>query len=146
QQLQNFIAGAPSIEEMLNGAQTRLLEVFGCERATIFVLDTKNRHLYSLAKSGEFKEIRVGLDTTSIAGFTGVSKKSLNLANVYEASDLKRLHAQLQFDDRWDKASGFTTRSMLSVPVLYEQNLLGVVQLINRKDRQPFGPRDAASA
>src|SRR4051812_40362747 len=86
QQLQNFIAGAQSTEEMLPGAQARLLEAFGCERTTIFALDTRNRHLYSLAKTGgEFKEIRVGLDASSIAGFTGVVKKTLNLANVYEA-------------------------------------------------------------
>src|SRR6476620_10785569 len=103
QQLQNFIAGAPSIEEMLTGAQSRLLDVFGCERTTIFALDTKNRHLYSLAKTGgEFKEIRVALDASSIAGFTGASKKAVNLSNVYEAGELKRLHPQLQFDDRWD--------------------------------------------
>ncbi len=147
QQLQNFISGALAVEDMLTGAQARLLEVFACERTTIYALDTKNRHLYSLAKTGgEFKEIRVGLEPSSIAGFTGVSKKTLNLSNVYEAADLKRIHPQLQFDDRWDKASGFTTRSMLSVPVLNEQNLLGVMQLINRKDRQPFGPRDLASA
>src|SRR5205814_4584064 len=112
-----------------------------------FALDTKNRHLFSLAKTGaEFKEIRVGLDASSVAGFTGLAKKTLNLPNVYEAGELKRIHPQLQFDDRWDKASGFTTRSMLSVPVLYEQNLLGIIQIMNRIDRQPFGPRDAAAA
>jgi type II secretory ATPase GspE/PulE/Tfp pilus assembly ATPase PilB-like protein len=147
QQLQNFVAAAASIEDMLDGAQARLADVFGCERTTIFALDTKNRHLYSLAKTGgEFKEIRVGLDGSSIAGFTGLAKKTLNLPNVYEATALKKIHPQLQFDDRWDKASGFTTRSVLSVPVLNEQNLLGVVQIINRTDRQPFGPRDTAAA
>jgi type II secretory ATPase GspE/PulE/Tfp pilus assembly ATPase PilB-like protein len=147
QQLQNFVAAAATIEDMLDGAQARLADVFGCERTTIYAIDTRNRHLYSLAKTGgEFKEIRVGLDGSSIAGFTGLAKKTLNLPNVYEAAALKKIHPQLQFDDRWDKASGFTTRSVLSVPVLNEQNLLGVVQIINRTDRQPFGPRDAAAA
>jgi type II secretory ATPase GspE/PulE/Tfp pilus assembly ATPase PilB-like protein len=142
-----FISGATSVEELLPGAQARLLELLGCERVTIFALDTKNRHLYSLAKTGgEFKEIRVGVDPTSIAGFVGLTKRAVNLANVYEASELKRIHPQLQFDDRWDKASGFTTRSMLCVPVLYEGNLLGEVQGINRRDRQPFSSRDQANA
>src|SRR4051812_711746 len=52
-----FISGANSLEELLPGAQTRMLELFSAERSTIFALDTKNRHFYSLAKTGgEFKE------------------------------------------------------------------------------------------
>ncbi len=141
--ISTFISGANSLEELLPGAQTRILEMLGAERTTIFALDTKNRHFYSLAKTGgEFKEIRVGVDASSIAGFVGLTKKPVNIGNVYEASELKRIHPQLQFDDRWDKASGFTTRSMLCMPVLYEGNLLGALQVINRKDRHPFTPRD----
>jgi type II secretory ATPase GspE/PulE/Tfp pilus assembly ATPase PilB-like protein/GAF domain-containing protein len=142
-----FISGAGSLEELLPGAQAKMLELFTAERSTIFALDTKNRHFYSLAKTGgEFKEIRVAVDGSSIAGFVGVTKKPVNIVNVYEANELKRIHPQLAFDDRWDKASGFTTRSMLCVPVLYDGNLLGAVQIINRKDRQPFSPRDQMSA
>jgi type II secretory ATPase GspE/PulE/Tfp pilus assembly ATPase PilB-like protein len=142
-----FVSGANTLEELLPGASSRMLEMFTAERTTIFALDTKNRHFYSLAKTGaEFKEIRVAVDPSSIAGFVGVTKKPVNIANVYEAGELKRIHPQLAFDDRWDKASGFTTRSMLCVPVLYEGNLLGAMQIINRKDRQPFSLRDATSA
>ncbi len=145
--LSTFISGANSLEELLPGAQSKILEMLSAERVTIFALDTKNRHFYSLAKTGgEFKEIRVGVDATSIAGFVGVAKKAVNIANVYEAGELKKIHPQLQFDDRWDKASGFVTRSMLCVPVLYEGNLLGAVQAINKKDRTPFNPRDQVSA
>lgn len=142
-----YISGANSMEELLTGAPARLLELFAAERVTLFAIDTKNRHLYSVGKTGgEFKEIRVGVDGSSLAGFVGVTKKPINVANVYEAGELKKIHPQLAFDDRWDKASGFVTRSMLCVPVLYDGNLLGVVQIINRKDRQPFSPRDQQSA
>src|SRR5258708_6783525 len=99
--LSTFISGANSLEELLPGAQARILELLSAERSTIFALDTKNRHFYSLAKTGgEFKEIRVGVDASSIAGFVGVTKKPVNLPNVYEAGELKKIHPQLQFDDR----------------------------------------------
>jgi type II secretory ATPase GspE/PulE/Tfp pilus assembly ATPase PilB-like protein/GAF domain-containing protein len=147
QALGNFITGAPTLEELLPGAQAQIPEVFRCERTTIFALDTKESVLYSLAKTGgEFREIRVAIDPSSIAGFVAAAKHPVNLPNVYEAADLRRIHPQLQFDDRWDKASGFVTRQMLCVPVLYEGNLLGVLQIINRQDRTPFSPRDAANA
>jgi type II secretory ATPase GspE/PulE/Tfp pilus assembly ATPase PilB-like protein/GAF domain-containing protein len=145
--ISTFVSGANTLEELLPGAQAKILDLFLCERVTIFALDTKNRHFYSLAKTGgEFKEIRVGVDASSIAGFVGVAKKGVNITNVYEASELKRIHPQLQFDDRWDKASGFLTRSVVCVPVLYEGNLLGALQVINKKDRTPFTPRDVVSA
>jgi type II secretory ATPase GspE/PulE/Tfp pilus assembly ATPase PilB-like protein len=147
QATQTFIGGAATVEDLLAGTQARLLEVFAAERSTLFALDTKNRHLYSIAKSGgEFKEIRVGLDASSIAGFVGLAKRTVHVGNVYEPSELKRIHPQLQFDDRWDKASGFVTRTMMCAPVLYDGNLLGVVQVINRQDRQPFTVRDVAAA
>jgi type II secretory ATPase GspE/PulE/Tfp pilus assembly ATPase PilB-like protein len=146
-QVCTFVSGAPTLEELLAGAQSRILELLGAERSTIFALDTRNRQLYSLAKTGtELKEIRVPLDPSSIAGFVGVAKAPVVIVNAYDAAELKRLHQQLQFDDRWDKASGFVTRAVLCVPVLYEGNLLGVVQVINRRDRQPFSTRDEMAA
>lgn len=147
QAFSSFVAGAGTIDELLTGAQERILELFGADRCTIYQLDTRNRHLFSLAKTGgEFKEIRVGLDLSSIVGFVGVSKRPLNLPNVYEAADLRRIHPQLRFDDRWDVASGYLTRSVLCVPVLYEQNLLGALQILNRSDGAPFDPRDVLAA
>jgi len=54
--LSNFVASANSFDELLPGAQARMLELFSAERTTIFAVDTKNRQLYSLIKSGgEFK-------------------------------------------------------------------------------------------
>jgi type II secretory ATPase GspE/PulE/Tfp pilus assembly ATPase PilB-like protein len=145
--IENFIANATALEDLLSGTQMRVQELFGAERCTIFALDTRNRHLYSPAKVGlEFKEIRVNLDRSSITGFVGIAKRTVNIANVYEAEELRRHHPQLQFDDRWDRVSGFTTRAVLCVPVLYENSLLGTIQVINRRDGMPFSPRDVAAA
>src|ERR1700730_15055142 len=107
QLLSNFIAAANSVDDIITGAPVKILELMNAERTTLYALDTKNRHLYSLAKTGgEFKEIRVALDPASIAGFVGVAKKPVNLGNVYETAELKRIHPQLNFDSRWDQASG----------------------------------------
>src|SRR5258706_11115990 len=120
---QNFIARAGALDELLAGTQSRVQDLFDAERTTIYALDTKNRQLFSPAKKGgEFPEIRVALERNSITGFVGVAKRTVNIGNVYEAGELKRIDPQLNFDDRWDKASGFVTRSVLCVPVLYERN------------------------
>src|SRR5262245_11731102 len=105
QELSNFILGAKGVSELLPEAQQRIVVFFGAERATVYAVDTKNNHLFSLAKTGtEFKEIRVARQPTSVTGFVGVAKKAVCIADVYDAAELSGIHPQLKFDPRWDKA------------------------------------------
>ena len=88
----------------------KMLDLVDAERVTIFALDTKNQELFSLFKAGqEVKEIRVPKTFASIAGFTALSRKTVNIKNAYDAAELTTLHPSLRFDARWDKASGFRT-------------------------------------
>ncbi len=47
-----------------------------------------------------------------------------------------------RFFKKADKASGFITRSILCVPILYRDELLGVVQVLNAKDKDFFDVED----
>src|SRR5687767_2415105 len=132
QELSSLIASAHSLDELLVGQPVdKLLAFFGADRATIYVVDTKNNHLVSIAKSGaELKEIRVERHPYSVAGFVGTAMKGVLVNDVYDAKELQRVASTLRFDDRWDKATGFRTKAMLCVPVLYDKHLLGVLQII----------------
>ncbi|MGI5862902.1 MAG: GspE/PulE family protein [Myxococcales bacterium] len=143
--LSQFFHAAGSVKDLLVGGQKRLFDFFGVERATLFALDTRSSELFSVT-GNEFKEIRVRLGVGSIAGFVGITKRSLNIQDVYDQEELARIDSRLTFDRRWDKASGFRTREVLCVPVLNDGNLLGVLQLINHKDQTPFSARDEAAA
>ena len=106
-EIANQINAAPGIPEILVDLKDEMLDLVAAERVTIFALDTKNQELFSLFKAGqEVKEIRVPKTFASIAGFTALSRKTANIANAYDASELAALHASLRFDARWDKASG----------------------------------------
>jgi type II secretory ATPase GspE/PulE/Tfp pilus assembly ATPase PilB-like protein len=145
-ELARSINAARRIEELLPNAQ-RVTAFFQAERSTIYAVDTATNELYSLIKSGyELKEIRVSRETSSIAGFVAVARAPVNIADVYDAAELGRIHPRLRFDARWDKASGFRTRSMLTLPIVHEKNLLGLLQIINRRDGHPFSTSDVAAA
>jgi type II secretory ATPase GspE/PulE/Tfp pilus assembly ATPase PilB-like protein len=145
-ELAKSIQAARRIEELLPNAQ-RIMAFFHAERATIYAIDPATNELYSLIKSGyELKEIRVSRETSSIAGFVAVARAPVNITDVYDAAELARIHPRLRFDARWDKTSGFRTRSMLTVPALQDKNLLGLLQVINRRDAQPFSTQDVAAA
>ncbi len=139
----NQINAAESISQILMTLKDKILELLDAERLTIYAIDTKNQELYSLQKVGDTpKEIRVPKSFGSIAGFTALARKTINIKDAYEATELAKFHANLRFDQRWDKQTGFRTRSVLAVPIMFEKYLLGVVQLINKRHGTVFTAQD----
>ncbi len=146
-EIANNINSAGSIQDILVDLKDKMLDLVEAERVTIFALDTKNQELFSLVKAGvEVKEIRVPKTFASIAGFTALSRKTANVKSAYDTGELTRLHPNLKFDSRWDKASGFKTQQVLATPILFEKYLLGVLQLINKRGGGAFSPKDEEAA
>jgi type II secretory ATPase GspE/PulE/Tfp pilus assembly ATPase PilB-like protein len=146
-EIANAINSAGSIQDILVDLKDKMLDLVDAERVTIFALDTKNQELFSLVKAGnEVKEIRVAKTFASIAGFTALSRKTANIKSAYDGGELTRLHPNLKFDSRWDKASGFRTAQVLATPILFEKYLLGVLQLINKRSGGAFSPKDEEAA
>ena len=143
----NQINSAESIPHILMTLKEKILELLDAERLTIYAVDTKNQELYSIQKIGDVpKEIRVPKSFASIAGFTALARKTINIKDAYDAAELAKFHANLRFDQRWDKQTGFRSKSMLAVPVLFEKYLLGVIQLINKRHGPAFTPQDEDGA
>ncbi len=139
----NQINSAESIPHILMTLKDKILELLDAERLTIYAIDTKNQELYSLQKVGDVpKEIRVPKSFASIAGFTALARKTINIKDAYDAAELQKFHANLRFDQRWDQKTGFRTKSVLAVPILFEKYLLGVVQLINKRHGPAFTAQD----
>jgi type II secretory ATPase GspE/PulE/Tfp pilus assembly ATPase PilB-like protein len=143
----NQINAAESIPHILMTLKDKILELLDAERLTIYAIDTKNQELYSLTKVGDVpKEIRVPKSFSSIAGFTALARKTINIKDAYDAAELAKFHANLRFDQRWDKQTGFRTKAVLAVPILFEKYLLGVVQLINKRHGVAFTAQDEDGA
>src|SRR5437879_5950305 len=130
----NQLNSAESIPHILLTLKDKILELLDSERLTIYAVDTKNQELYSMQKIGDVpKEIRVPKSFASITGFTALARKTINIKDAYDGAELTKFHPNLRFDQRWDKQSGFRTKSVLAVPIAFEKYLLGVLQLINRR-------------
>src|SRR5436305_1479435 len=145
--ISNQINSADSIAHILMTLKDKIVELLDAERLTIYAVDTKNQELYSLQKVGDVpKEIRVPKSFASIAGFTALSRKTVNIRDAYDPAELAKFHANLRFDQRWDKQTGFRTRAVLAVPILFEKYLLGVLQLINKRHGVAFTAQDEDAA
>ena len=143
----NQLNSAESIPHILLTLKDKILELLDAERLTIYAVDTKNQELYSIQKIGDVpKEIRVPKSFASITGFTALARKTINIKDAYDSAELTKYHPNLRFDQRWDKQSGFRTKSVLAVPIVFEKYLLGVLQLINKRHGTIFTAQDEDGA
>ena len=108
------------LNELLSIA-TRELE---CERGTIFLNDEKTSELYSRVAQGDlFREIRI-LNSSGIAGHVFQTGESVLTDDAY---------ADPRFNRSVDQRTGFTTKSLVCVPIRTMQGeTIGAMQCLNK--------------
>ncbi|WP_053084523.1 GspE/PulE family protein [Catenovulum maritimum] len=127
--------------------ENEILSLFECERMTVYQRNKNSYDIVSRYKSGnELKEIRVPIGPQSIAGYVAFSKKPLIIEDAYDADALRAIHPKLKFAARFDQQSNFKTRNMLAMPIVANDVLLGIIQLINHKDKYVFDDEDLVRA
>jgi len=142
----NRIHSARDTNDILINFQSEILSLFDADRITIYVVDGVKKQIVSRFKTGdEVAEIRVPISNESISGYCAVSGKMVNVLNAYDENELKRISPELKFNKSWDEKTGYKTTQVLASPILYNKYLLGVIQLINKKDGSHFTLDDQAS-
>ncbi len=116
--------------------------MFNVDRLTIYSVSEDKSCIISKVKTGlnSFKDLKLPIANQSIAGFIALSKKVANIKDVYDEKELRELSPQLHFQKEVDKRTGYSTKQMLVAPILNatDDELLGVVQLLNSKANEPF--------
>ena len=126
------------LEQMLWCFTTKVGDLLGAERASLFLRDEDRGELWSLvARDGRGRPVEIRLpDDQGIAG--DVVCRGLP-ANVPDAARDPR------FLKDPDRRTGFETRSVLAVPLVDRSGrVFGVSQALNRSDGRPFDARDEA--
>lgn len=138
--LVNEIHSAPNPNAIMVGLRNKILKIYDVEMATIFLVDAKKNQLVSwvLLPGNALRKIRLPINRSSIIGFAGETRTTLNISNVYDRDELSRIHPTLSFDPSWDKKGNCQTRQVLATPILYQDNLLGVIQLMNKRNGTDF--------
>jgi type II secretory ATPase GspE/PulE/Tfp pilus assembly ATPase PilB-like protein/transcriptional regulator with GAF, ATPase, and Fis domain len=141
------IHSAGTIDEILLDLHQPILQLFDSELITIYAVDEIRNEIYSKIKSGKnINEIRVSISEKSISGCVALTKNPVNISDVYNPEELKSVHPELKFDDSWDKKSGLLTKSMLVYPLLQGDSLMGILQLVNKKNGDRFSSFDERNA
>jgi len=135
-QLSSLINSSLETQEALDNALMSVEQSLNAEVSSIFEVDQVKGELFiRLARgpgSDAIKTLRLKIGE-GIAGWVAQTEKPLICPDPYQDARFSR-----HFDDE----SGFCTRSILCVPLKSRGRLVGVVEVINKKEAQGFTAED----
>ena len=139
----NKIHATNNVDEIMLEVSADICALFNADRLTIYSMGEDKQSIVSKFKTGlnSFKDLKLPIAEHSIAGYVALAKKSINIKDCYDEAELKAINPNLRFLQEVDKRTGYRTKQQLLAPVLDQQNneLIGVIQIINNKASVPFG-------
>src|ERR671930_817513 len=129
-------AGVLGAEESYRSLLRSVVEVaraiFDAKASSIFLLDEETDELVFEAVAGEGEETLVGRrfpSSTGIAGWVLVTRQPLVIENVLDDPRFARDAAE---------STGFVPKGLMAVPLLHEERVLGVLEVLDRPQEARF--------
>lgn len=127
------LASTLDLDELLNIILDVALTELEAERGTAFLLDMDKSEIFSrILKGDEIQEIRLPIGK----GISGTVAQTGEIILIDDA------YSDPRFDPEVDRRSGFRTRSILCLPMKQGDEIIGVLQLLNKKSGM-FSKEDA---
>ena len=130
------ITSPSDLLEMVMNILTIALDAAESEDGSILLLDEDSDELVFVAVVGdraeELTDYRIPAGS-GVAGWVNLHKKAALVADVRK-------------DDRWisavDQSIGFHTQSLMAVPLILEDRVLGVMEVVNSRSEDLFNDKD----
>jgi len=130
------ISSPPELLEMVMNILTIALDAVKSKDGSILLLDEDNDELVFVAvvgdRSDELRDYRIPAGS-GVAGWVNIHKKAALVSDVRN-------------DDRWisavDQSIGFSTQSLMAVPLILEDRVLGVLEVVNSLSEDHFTDKD----
>lgn len=126
------ISSSLDSQEILNRVMDQACGLLNAEAASIFLVDEKSRTLNLKVATNlsedQIKNIKVPIGS----GLVGFVAQSGEIVNILDAQNDSRFYSKV------DTETGFITRSCLTVPLLIDGKVSGVLQVLNKKNEPSF--------
>jgi len=129
-----------SLPELLAATMKTAAGLMNAETSSILVLDEAGKELTFAVATGKAGESVTEMRVPANQGIAGWVLKNGKAAIVNDVKKDKRFYAQI------DRGSGFSTKSILAVPLRIRDRAIGVVEVINKKGGSGFTARDEETA
>jgi len=123
------------VNTLFNFIAQSISDLLDAERSSIFLVNKESNILWTIvAEELEIKEIVLPIGK-GIAGYVAETGKTVRINdNAYKDE---------RFSSVIDQKTGFRTKTILSVPVVDKSNnIIGVIEVLNKKDKKGFSKRD----
>ena len=137
-QVNRFISSIDDVEQLLELIMQEAEGAVEGEASCIALYDASDQHLHIEYASGEKKEEVRHLSLALGQGILGVVAETNKTLRVDDAQHDPR------FEPSVDRASGFTTRSIVAAPIRRRDQLLGVLEVFNKRGGPQFTDEDTA--
>jgi len=111
--------GEMGVNSLIFTITQRTTKVIDADRCTLYLVDNVHKGLFAM--QGEVN-IRISMEQ-GIAGLVATSGQLLNIPDAYE---------NINFNQAIDKKSGYRTKAILCMPIKSNDQVIGVIQLINK--------------
>ncbi len=136
-EINSIINSTLDIGKLLNIIMEIIKDIMNAEASTLFLYEESTSELVfkvALGEAGkeltEKHRVKIG---QGVAGWVAEKRKPIYINNVYEDK---------RFDPNYDRLTGFNSRAILCVPLLFKGKLIGVIQAINPIGREGFDDND----
>ena len=131
-----LINSSLNIIEVLDNAMKWAEEFIDAEASSVYELEEDNNELSIRLARGEKKRAVEGLKLTVGEGIAGSVVATGKPVVIQDVRNDKR------FSDKIDRLTGFKTRSMICVPLILRDRPVGALQVMNKRNREPFRQAD----
>ncbi|MEJ7807026.1 MAG: GAF domain-containing protein, partial [Telluria sp.] len=142
QAVTNKIHATTNIDEIMLDLGMDFCDLLNCDRFTLYAVTPEKTHIMAKVKTGltSFRDLKLRISPASVAGFVAQTRRTINITDVYDETELRRYSPDLTFLIGVDQRTGYRTREMLVAPLVAQPTgeLLGVVQFINNRNGGPF--------
>jgi putative methionine-R-sulfoxide reductase with GAF domain len=116
---------AKELQSIFESVMDQGHDLLGCQRAALFMVDDAKKEVWSRVATGTGGKI---IKTSMDAGLVGAcvtTGKTVNVANAYDDP---------RFNQNIDKSTGYTTRSVLCMPIKDNNGkIIGAIEMMNKK-------------
>lgn len=127
-QLTSTLEQEPLLRNILQNA----VNILNCEAGTLFLMDEPTGDLIFRVTAGPVAGNILG---QRLPSGTGIAGRAVQLQAPVIENDGQ--HSLTRYE-ALDKQTGFVSRSLLAVPMQIKDRVLGVIEVINRRDGLPF--------
>ena len=135
QRIKTRIQSAVTLRDIVIDIKEDIHKLFNVHRLTIYLIDKTKKEIFTWQNAGgQVKELRFAIDCTTFAGCVAHQKKMLHVADAYNEREIRKINDALYFDTSQDRKLGTTTGQIIASPIMYDGSLLGVMEIMNKKD------------